>query len=149
ELLKKVVQDNANCPQCSKNALLKHTGTATNESGWQVNTYKCRKCNINFNWNRPNNPWDMLRFLEAYSFELEQVLEKQELPEAQLDQMNTVVAQLHDNINKLRPVLEGSDAEFETLLQKEKEMEQLIRQFKTYLQIEKIKMESMEEETEN
>ena len=58
EYLKKLVKDNARCPQCGSGAMLKLAGSEKNEKGWKSNRYKCRKCNIYFTWNMPNNPVD-------------------------------------------------------------------------------------------
>src|SRR4051812_41515724 len=57
ENLQKSVQDNAACPKCNGRVQLKLVGTVTHERGWKSNKYRCRKCNIEFVWNRPNNPW--------------------------------------------------------------------------------------------
>src|SRR5690606_5026608 len=64
EYLKKLVKDNARCPQCKSSDMLKSAGTEENEKGWKSNRYKCRKCNIYFTWNMPNNPWDMIRYMQ-------------------------------------------------------------------------------------
>src|SRR5688572_19607319 len=55
EYLKKLVKDNPVCPQCHSRDMLKASGAETNEKGWVSNRYKCRKCNIYFTWNMPNN----------------------------------------------------------------------------------------------
>src|SRR5687767_14079849 len=62
--LAKLVKDNAECPTCHKKDMLKLVGTEKNEKGWKSNRYKCRRCNIEFTWNRPNNPWDMIAYIE-------------------------------------------------------------------------------------
>src|SRR4051812_39144774 len=62
--LQKLVKDNPECPSCHTNDKLKLVGTEKNEKGWRSNRYKCRKCNIAFTWNRPNNPWDMILYIE-------------------------------------------------------------------------------------
>ncbi len=64
ENLKKIVRDNAECPKCKRSDQLKPKGLDPNEKGWKMNRYRCRRCNIAFTWNRPNNPWDMLEFVE-------------------------------------------------------------------------------------
>ncbi|QMU28914.1 hypothetical protein [Adhaeribacter radiodurans] len=140
--LRKIVQDHATCPQCHKNTYLKLTGTVRNEKGWQSNKYKCRRCNVQFVWNRPNNPWDMVLFMEDYVAELNANILNEELPEEVRQHSQVVVEQLKQNIFQLQPVLTQSDEEFTQMNQRDEEMTQLLQNFKSYLQIEKIKMES-------
>src|SRR5690606_34041449 len=53
QTLRKIVKDNAVCPRCSTSDKLKLTGTEKDDKGRVSNRYKCRKCNIQFTWNRP------------------------------------------------------------------------------------------------
>src|SRR3954471_15811085 len=62
--LHKLVKDNAACPNCHKKDMLKLVGTEKNDKGWKSNRYKCRRCNIEFTWNMPNNPWDMIQYID-------------------------------------------------------------------------------------
>lgn len=142
--LEKVVEDNAQCPQCKHADMLKRTGITSNEHGWRCNTYKCRRCNITFTWNRPNNPWHLVEFLELYIKELETALQTEQ-NEAMREHIVTSVAQMRDSLNRLRPVLNDSDEEVSALEAKETEMTRLIHQFKSYLQIEKIKLDMSQE----
>ncbi|TXK26411.1 hypothetical protein FVR03_21865 [Pontibacter qinzhouensis] len=144
ERLNQLIEDNAQCPTCQKVDMLKRTGSTTTERGWKCNTYKCRRCNITFTWNRPNNPWDMVKFLEAYIAELEQGILVEENEELKAHTENAIV-QLNDSLSRLRPVLDTSDEEMEALAVKEKEMDRLIHQFKNYLLIEKIKLDTYQE----
>src|SRR3954471_16633300 len=64
--LESMVKDNAKCPSCHSNEMLKNIGTEKNEQGWTSNKYKCRRCNITFVWNAPNNPWDMIPYVEKF-----------------------------------------------------------------------------------
>lgn len=142
--LEKVVEDNAQCPQCKHADMLKRTGTTSNEHGWRCNTYKCRRCNITFTWNRPNNPWHLVEFLELYIKELETALPTEQ-NEAMREHIVTSVAQMQESLSRLRPVLNDSDEEVSALEAKETEMTRLIHQFKSYLQIEKIKLDMSQE----
>ncbi|MBJ6119132.1 hypothetical protein JAO76_13065 [Pontibacter sp. BT310] len=142
--LEKVVEDNAQCPQCKHADMLKRTGTTSNEHGWRCNTYKCRRCNITFTWNRPNNPWHLVEFLEVYMKELETTLETEQNP-AMREHILQSIAQMQESLNRLRPVLSDSNEEVTALDQKEQEMTRLIHQFKNYLLIEKIKLDTLEE----
>ncbi|GAB3539824.1 hypothetical protein GCM10027443_36850 [Pontibacter brevis] len=145
ERLEKIIEDKAQCPKCHKADMLKKTGVATNEYGWKSNTYRCRRCNTTFTWNRPNNPWHMVEFLERYIQELEQNLQSEQ-PEDMRQHIESAIPQLQDSLFRLRPVLLTSNEEVEALEQKEKEMGKLIHQFKNYLLIEKIKLDTYPEE---
>lgn len=145
--LDKIVEDNAQCPQCKQADMLKRTGTTSNEHGWRCNTYKCRRCNITFTWNRPNNPWHLVEFLELYIKELEAAL-LTEQNEAMREHIISSVAQMQDSLSRLRPVLANSDEEVTALETKENEMTRLIHQFKSYLMIEKIKLDMNQEPEE-
>ncbi len=145
ERLLNIIEDNAQCPKCNKADMLKRTGSTTNEYGWKCNTYKCRRCNTGFTWNRPNNPWDMVEFLEMYIGQLQLAMQAEQNPDVVAHTENAV-AQMQDSLSRLRPVLQTSDEEVDALQQKEKEMDKLIHQFKTYLQIEKIKLNAYAEE---
>ena len=145
ERLLNIIEDNAQCPKCGKADMLKRTGATTNQQGWKCNTYKCRRCNNGFTWNRPNNPWDMVEFLEMYIGQLQLAMQAEQNPEM-VAHTKDAVAQMNDSLSRLRPVLETSDEEVDALQQKEKEMDKLIHQFKTYLQIEKIKLNAYPEE---
>ena len=147
ERLEKVIEDNASCPKCNKADMLKKNGVATNERGWKSNTYRCRRCNTTFTWNRPNNPWHMTEFLELYIQELEQGILNETNPELKAH-AEAAIPQLQDSLFRLRPVLQTSDEEVEALATKEREMDKLIHQFKNYLLIEKIKLDTYEEPQE-
>jgi ribosomal protein L37AE/L43A len=142
--LEQIIEDNAQCPKCHKADMLKRTGVTTTERGWKCNTYKCRRCNIAFTWNRPNNPWHMKEFMQVYIAELELSLQTDPNEEMQAHTRNAI-AQLQDSLERLTPVLEASDEEVTALHEKEKEMDRLIHQFKNYLLIEKIKLDTYQE----
>lgn len=142
--LEKLVEDNAQCPRCLKADLLKRQAVVTNEHGWKCNSYRCRRCNISFTWNRPNNPWHLAEFLELYISELEASLTADMEPGLR-QQTEAALPQLQDSLSRLRPVLQNSDEEVETLMEKEREMDKVIHQFKNYLLIEKIKLDTYEE----
>ncbi|WP_242928775.1 hypothetical protein [Pontibacter vulgaris] len=142
--LEQIIEDNAQCPKCQKADMLKRTGVTTNERGWKCNTYKCRRCNISFTWNRPNNPWHMKEFMQVYIAELELSLQTEQNEDIQAH-TRQAIAQLHESLERLSPVLETSDEEVTALNEKEKEMDRLIHQFKNYLLIEKIKLDTYQE----
>lgn len=144
ERLEKIVEDNAKCPKCERADMLKRTGIATNANGWRSNTYRCRRCNTEFTWTKPNNPWHLAEFLEHYISELEQGLGN-ESNEAVVQSTRSAIEQMNDSLNRMRPVLATSDEEMAALQEKEQEMTKLIHQFKNYLLIEKIKLDAYQD----
>ena len=144
EYLRKLVKDNAKCPQCHSNDMLKPAGTEANEKGWKSNRYKCRKCNIYFTWNAPNNPWDMIKYLEEVLQTLRLKYGKGDVPEEEKSAANSSVESLQGNLDRLKPVIDAHDEEFNQLQAREEEMAKLIHEFKNSLLIEKIKMDRWE-----
>lgn len=144
EKLKKIVQDNASCPKCNKTSHLKLVGVAIHEKGWKSNKYKCRRCNIQFTWNRPNNPWDMLLFMQNYQEELQTNASNEQLPDDIRQHSRMVLEQLNQNINQLQPVLQQSDQEISEINQRDHEMAKMLTGIKSHLLIEKIKMDTLQ-----
>jgi hypothetical protein len=144
EYLTKLLKDNAQCPQCHSNGMIKLIGSEKNEKGWKSNRYKCRKCNITFTWNMPNNPWDMIPYLEEILVSLEGKFAggKEDSPERQ--EISQTINSMQANLGKLKPVIQAHDQEFHDLQTRESEMEKLIHEFKNSLLIEKIKMDTWE-----
>jgi hypothetical protein len=135
EYLSKLVKDNAVCPKCGSSDKLKITGTEKNEKGWKSNRYKCRKCNIAFTWNMPNNPWHMIEYIED-------MIQRTTVESG--DEENQAMAGLQANLEKLKPVISAHDRNFEELKARELEMDRLLHEFKNSLMIEKIKMDTWE-----
>lgn len=145
EKLANIVKDQAKCPKCQSNSHLKYTGVAYSEQGWKSNKYKCRRCNIGFTWNRPNNPWDLVPYLREVIAELEETMEDQEQAAEIREQAAFNRDQMLENLARLEPVLQESDEEMAGLEAREKEMGRMIHEFKNYLLIEKIKMDTWQE----
>jgi hypothetical protein len=145
--LRQLIKDNAACPKCHQNNQLKLVGTARHEKGWKSNKYKCRRCNVEFVWSKPNNPWDMVIFLEQYIGEMENNVQNESLPEEIRQQSALVIGQLQESLAQLKPVLAGSDQEMADLETTEVEMSKMIHQFTNYLQIEKIKLNTWQDPT--
>jgi hypothetical protein len=143
ESLNKLVKDEAECPTCRKRDMLKFSGVEKNDKGWKSNRYKCRRCNIEFTWNRPNNPWDMIGYIEEVMQMLKSKQEASADP-AEKAQLGEGLATMQANLDKLRPVIDAHNAEYEALQKREDEMERLIHEFKNSLLIEKIKMDTWE-----
>jgi hypothetical protein len=140
EQLKSLVKDNAKCPKCESNTNLKTVGVDKNEKGWKSNKYKCRKCNIEFVWSAPNNPWDMIPYVEGFVDNLEK--KAQEEPDESLKQNTLDVLNLMKaNLAKLKPVVEASDLDLAELEAREAEMSNMVHTVKKHLLIEKIRME--------
>lgn len=144
DYLKKLIKDNAKCPQCHSSDMLKAAGTESNEKGWKSNRYKCRKCNIYFTWNAPNNPWDMIKYLE----EVLQTVQVKFAMENSSDQgkaeAQANIDSLQGNLDRLKPIIEAHDEAFNQMQVREEEMDKLIHEFKNSLLIEKIKMDRWE-----
>jgi hypothetical protein len=145
EQLSNLVKDNASCPKCGKNTQLKLSGTDKSPEGWKSNKYRCRKCNIEFVWSRPNNPWDMIPYVENFVAGLEQKVTDENVDvDSKLLAMETVV-QMKANLAKLKPVVEASDLDMADLEAREKEMAKMVHEFKNHLMIEKIRMDTWED----
>jgi hypothetical protein len=141
EQLNNLVKDNARCPKCSKSDKLKLTGTDKSAQGWLSNKYRCRSCNIEFVWNAPNNPWDMISYVEHIISELEKSGEDEKLSEEAKNQHSEALLQMKTNLQKLKPIIEASGLDMAELQDREKEMEELLLKFKKHLMIEKIRMD--------
>ena len=139
--LSTLVKDNASCPKCQKNNQLKLIGSDKSAEGWKSNKYKCRKCNIEFVWNAPNNPWDMIPYVERFIAQSEQKMAQENIPQEEKEQVALMVQQMNANLDKLKPVVAASDQDLKDLELRDQEMDELINKFKKYLMIEKIKME--------
>lgn len=139
EYLNKLVKDNAVCPKCRSSDKLKIAGSEKNEKGWKSNRYKCRKCNIAFTWNMPNNPWQMIEYIEDMLQRANADRETNGVSDE-----NEALASLQANLARLKPVIDAHDKSYEELKTRESEMERLLHEFKNSLMIEKIKMDTWE-----
>jgi hypothetical protein len=144
EQLRSLVKDEAECPTCRKRDMIKVVGTEKSEQGWISNRYRCRRCNIEFTWNRPNNPWDMIQYIEAVMAMLKKKSESTAVSEAERQQIAQSFPNMEANLSKLKPVIEAHDKEYNEWLARETEMEKLIHEFKNSLMIERIKLDTWE-----
>jgi hypothetical protein len=140
EQLAGMVKDNAQCPSCKSAANLKNIGTESNEKGWKSNKYKCRKCNITFVWNTPNNPWDMIPYVESFVENMERRVNAGE-EEGSAEQTMMALQMMKANLEKLKPVVQASDLDYSELQERDKQMEEMVHKFKKHLMIEKIRLE--------
>ncbi|WP_192820209.1 hypothetical protein [Rufibacter sp. LB8] len=145
ETLKGIIEDHAQCPTCNKMDLLKKVGVVTNEANWKLNRYKCRRCNIEFTWNRPNNPWDMIPFLEVCLQELDNNIGSAEMEDELKTRAQGARDHMSQSLEQLRTAIEAADAEKAGMEEKDKEMARMLHDFKKYLMIEKIKLEPFSE----
>ncbi|MES2733762.1 MAG: hypothetical protein V4714_18595 [Bacteroidota bacterium] len=146
--LKKTIQDHAQCPSCKSNAHLKLRGIDPNEKGWKMNRYRCRRCNLEFTWNRPNNPWDMLHFFEDMITQLDASAQNESIDAETKAQTQAMKEHILQNLDKLRPVIEGADQNLRDIRQKDEEMAQMLHEFKNFLLIELIKLDSWKNQQE-
>jgi hypothetical protein len=147
DYLKKLVKDNAKCPQCHSTDMLKLAGTEKNDKGWKSNRYKCRKCNIYFTWNLPNNPWDMIQYIQEVLGTLREKYANENGPEEERAAINATIETMQGNLDKLKPVIDAHDKEYQDLTARDEEMDKLVHEFKNSLLIEKIKMDTWENKT--
>ncbi|MBX9850249.1 MAG: hypothetical protein K2X86_00650 [Cytophagaceae bacterium] len=142
EDLKAVVKDDASCPKCNSNEYLKFVSIDNgHERGWKCNRYRCRRCNIEFTWNRPNNPWDMLDFMRELLKLMELNIHREADPDAK-EKSELILTQTQESLGKLQNIIAASDKEYEELQHREAEMEATLKEFKRFLLIEKAKMEA-------
>jgi hypothetical protein len=141
EQLQGMIKDNAKCPKCNRNEMLKVIGFDTTVQGWKSNKYKCRRCNIAFVWNTPNNPWDMIPYVEKFIQETEEKVALLDSTNPEYEATVSGLEQMKANVAKLKPVAEASDLDMKDLEERELQMADLVRKFKKHLMIEKIKME--------
>jgi DNA-directed RNA polymerase subunit RPC12/RpoP len=144
EQLRSLVKDDAECPTCKKRDMIKVVGTEKSEQGWISNRYRCRRCNIEFTWNRPNNPWDMIQYIEAVMAMLKKKTENAALSELERQQILQSLPNMEANLGRLKPVIEAHDKEYNEWVARETEMEKLIHEFKNSLMIERIKLDTWE-----
>ena len=144
DYLEKLVKDNAQCPQCHSSNMLKLAGAEKNEKGWKSNRYKCRKCNIYFTWNMPNNPWDMIQYIQEVLETLRAKNESDSISVEEKQEALSAISQMQANLDKLKPVIDAHDQDYNDLQAREADMDRLIHEFKNSLLIEKIKMDTWE-----
>lgn len=141
EQLDGMIKDNAKCPKCNSNEMLKVIGFDTTAEGWKSNKYKCRRCNIAFVWNTPNNPWDMIPYVEKFIKDTEEKIAGLDASDQNLEQTIQGLDAMKANLAKLKPVAEASDLDMQDLAEREVQMADMVHKFKKHLMIEKIKME--------
>jgi transposase-like protein len=149
DYLNKLVKDNAECPKCHTKDMIKLVGTDKNEKGWKSNRYKCRKCNIQFTWNRPNNPWDMIKYIDETIIQLQTRSLMENVSDEEKEPTQAVISSMEGSLSQLKPVIEAHDKEYEALMTRDEEMGRLIHEFKNTLLIEKIKMDTWENKKKN
>jgi hypothetical protein len=141
EQLESMIRDNAKCPKCNSADMLKVIGFETSVEGWKSNKYKCRKCNIAFVWNAPNNPWDMIPYVEKFIKETEEKMASLNGSGESIEATRLGLEAMKSNVAKLKPVTEASDLDLKDLQEREMQMADMVHKFKKHLQIEKIKLE--------
>jgi hypothetical protein len=141
EQLQGMIKDNAKCPKCNSNEMLKVIGFDTNSKGWKSNKYKCRRCNIAFVWNTPNNPWDMIPYVEQFIRDTEEKLSTLDPSDPSIEPTQQGLEGMKANLAKLKPVTEASDLDMKELKEREEQMADMVKKFKKHLLIEKIKLE--------
>jgi hypothetical protein len=139
--LQNMIKDNAKCPHCHSAANLKLIGTERNEKNWSSNKYKCRACNITFVWNAPNNPWDMIPYVEHFISDLEVKLADSDIDEENRSATQRAIEQMRESIKALKPVVEASDRQMQELKERDEQMADIVSKIKKHLMIQKIRLE--------
>src|SRR5690606_21463649 len=116
---------------------LKYIGEDDTEE-WKCNKYKCRRCNITFVWNRPNNPWDLLKFVERLK---EQLILQAGISGGAGSQLSPLLVNLEAQMESLRNAISHVDKVYSEMIEKDQAMATLVKDFKKLLMIEKIKLE--------
>lgn len=142
--LENMVKDNAACPKCAKNTHLKHAGIDTADNAWKCNKYRCRKCNIEFVWSKPNNPWDLVPYLERMIVNIEEKLQGRDVDEIHKQESENMIEQVNISLSKLKPIIEASDLDWQEMQAREADMDKIVNEFKMHLQIERIKMDAQD-----
>jgi hypothetical protein len=142
EQLRNMVKDNAQCPKCGKGLHLKCIGVDTNEQGWRSNKYRCRSCNIEFVWKAPNNPWNMIPYVESFISDLEQKISSEGHDQELREHTESAISTMKNNLARLKPVVEASDLDYKELEEREQQMGEIVRQFTKQLKIEKIRTDN-------
>lgn len=141
EQLQGMIKDNAKCPKCNSNEMLKVIGFDTTPQGWKSNKYKCRRCNIAFVWNTPNNPWDMIPYVEKFIQDTEEKTSGIDPTDPGFEATLLAIEGMKANLAKLKPVVEASDADMKELKIRETQMADIVHKVKKHLLIEKIRLE--------
>ena len=87
----------------------------------------------------------MLPCMEALMLELEKKLNLEELNAESKQDAEILLEQSKESHTKFQPVINSCDEEYIALEKSEEEMDQMIKGFKSFLLIEKVKMDAMEE----
>lgn len=139
--ISKIIKDDVSCPNCHSRDFVKWTGVDKNEKGWKSNRYKCRRCNIQFTWHIPNNPWDFIDYTnEMINKLLAKIAEGSKEQDDVLQTMESTKAQL----DKIVPIIQAHDSEYAEMQIRDEEMSRLVHDFTNSLKIEKIKMNTWE-----
>ena len=139
--LQSAIQDNAVCPKCEGVEYLKHIGVDSTEE-WKCNKYKCRRCNITFVWNRPNNPWDLLKFVDKLKEQLQVQMGVAQMGGLSSAEFAPMMENLDSQMANLKATIDHVDKIHAEMIEKDQTMTSLVKEFKKFLMIEKIKLEA-------
>ena len=90
----------------------------------------------------------MVIFLEQYIGEMENNVQNERLSAEIRQQSASIIHQVQQSLDQLKPVLAASDQEMNDLQSTEVEMSQMIHQFTNYLLIEKIRLNTWQDPRE-
>jgi hypothetical protein len=90
----------------------------------------------------PNNPWHMMEYINEILGQMRAKVENDE--EGSSNETIEAINAMQQNLDKLKPVVDAHDKDYQNLQVREQEMERLLHEFKNSLMIEKIKMDTWE-----
>ena len=106
--------------------MLKVIGFDTTPQGWKSNKYKCRKCNIAFVWNMPNNPWDMIPYVEKFISDTESKMNSLNPSDPEREATAAGLEAMKANLARLKPVVGASDLDLKDLREREAQMADMV-----------------------
>jgi transposase-like protein len=139
--LSEMIKEDAVCPRCHSREFLKPAGTEINDKGWKSNRYKCRRCNITFVWNTPNNPWDIIPYAEDFIKQVETRITAGSEGENGTESLMPALEKMRESLEQLKPVVETSDKQYAEFEEREKALSDLVHEFRKQLMIKKIQLE--------
>ena len=86
----------------------------------------------------------MLEYIEEILLQMRAKVEGGSVDVTDIDQSRQAIEVMQQNLDKLKPVVEAHDKDYQELQSREGEMERFLHEFKNSLMIEKIKMDTWE-----
>jgi hypothetical protein len=85
----------------------------------------------------------MISFTEEMAVEFDKKIDSETSSEEEKQQFKLMLVQVQENLNLIKPVIQRSDDEFEALQTRDEEISKMIKEFKNYLLIQKVLLDSV------